>query len=231
MTPTVTAIEFMPVLSRGRHRAPHRGACFMEMATLLAGERWSDHPTFTHPLLAELARLVNDTLTDRKRPRLMPLIPSVIGLTSDDLRMDATITLDGAVTALPLATKHRVHILVTGVLASERVLAVLDGRDPVSLSERSRDALATIPQAEAWAVSFSSGHGAPVQTFREQIARHVLNIAVQSIASPGVPDFEQRLIDLLADTIADCEKLVANRATPIRSTSTTGQVANSPACL
>jgi hypothetical protein len=34
----------LPTLSRGKHRSPRKGACFMEFASLLAGERWSDHP-------------------------------------------------------------------------------------------------------------------------------------------------------------------------------------------
>src|SRR5664280_464897 len=88
MKPTVTAPESMPVLSRGRHRNPRRGACFMEMASFMAGESWSDHPACTHPLLAELARLVNDSVSDRLRPRLVPMIPSVIGLTSQDVHVD-----------------------------------------------------------------------------------------------------------------------------------------------
>ena len=37
MTPTVTTPELMPVLSRGKHRHPRRGACFLEMASFLAG--------------------------------------------------------------------------------------------------------------------------------------------------------------------------------------------------
>ena len=45
----------LPVLSRGKHRNPRKGACFMELASYLAGERWSDHPSCTHPLLAALA--------------------------------------------------------------------------------------------------------------------------------------------------------------------------------
>ena len=32
----------------------------MEMASYLAGERWSDHPKCTHPLVASVARMVND---------------------------------------------------------------------------------------------------------------------------------------------------------------------------
>ena len=44
--------DLLPVLSRGKHRNPRKGACFMELASYLAGERWSDHPACTHPLLA-----------------------------------------------------------------------------------------------------------------------------------------------------------------------------------
>ena len=61
--PVVSAPEMLPLLSRGRHRNPRKGACFMEMASVLAGERWSDHPKCTHPLRGNLARLVNDHTT------------------------------------------------------------------------------------------------------------------------------------------------------------------------
>jgi hypothetical protein len=33
--------------------APGQGAYFMELASLLAGEQWSDHPACTHLLLTE----------------------------------------------------------------------------------------------------------------------------------------------------------------------------------
>src|SRR3954467_11691473 len=97
-----TAPDLLPVLSRGRHRNPSKGACFMELASYLAGERWSDHPSCTHPLLAGLARLVNDPTSGAARPRLAELIPAVIGLTGDDLRIDARIALRSATTALPV---------------------------------------------------------------------------------------------------------------------------------
>src|SRR3989337_2921875 len=58
----------LPVLSKGKHRNARKGACFMEFASYLAGERWSDHPSCTHPLLSELARLVNDHTSDEQRP-------------------------------------------------------------------------------------------------------------------------------------------------------------------
>ena len=83
----------VPILSRGKHRSPRKGACFMEFASLLAGERWSDHPACTHPLLAAVARHVNDYTSDAGRARLAELIPSVIGLTGEDLHIDARIAL------------------------------------------------------------------------------------------------------------------------------------------
>ena len=56
--------DLVPQLSRGKHRNPRKGACFMELASYLAGERWSDRPACTHRLLAHLARLVNDCTSD-----------------------------------------------------------------------------------------------------------------------------------------------------------------------
>ena len=47
----VTVPDVMPHLSAGRHRNPRRGACFMEFASYLAGERWSDHPACTDRVL------------------------------------------------------------------------------------------------------------------------------------------------------------------------------------
>src|SRR5918994_7773277 len=118
----------LPILSRGKHRSPRKGACFMEFASLLAGERWSDHPACTHPLLAAVARHVNDYTSDAGRARLADLIPSVIGLTGEDLHIDAAIALGSARLALPVAAAERQHVLAVGVLSCEQVLAELDGR-------------------------------------------------------------------------------------------------------
>src|SRR5215218_6787058 len=118
----------LPVLSRGKHRNPRKGACFMEFASLLAGERWSDHPACTHPLLAAVARDVNDYTSDAGRSRLADLIPSVIGLTGDDLRIDVRIALRSATMALPVVAAERQRVMAVSVLACEGVLGELDGR-------------------------------------------------------------------------------------------------------
>lgn len=70
----------MPVLSRGRHKNPARGACFMEYTALLAGEPFSDSPRCVDRELAAVLRHANDTLSDADRHRLLPLLGRSIGL-------------------------------------------------------------------------------------------------------------------------------------------------------
>lgn len=76
--------DFMPVLSPGLHVDPSQGACLMEYVSLLAGERFSDRPSCTHPTLAHAARMVNDALRDRDRHLLVPLIGRLIGTSGHD---------------------------------------------------------------------------------------------------------------------------------------------------
>lgn len=72
--------SLLPVLSRGRHRNPARGACFMEFTAMLAGETFSDRPACVDPALAAILRGANDTLSDDERPALVPLLGRAIGL-------------------------------------------------------------------------------------------------------------------------------------------------------
>lgn len=76
--------DFVPVLSGGKHQALTEGACAMEMVAYLAGEPHSDHPACTNPVLAGLARNVNDYSDDAVRQRLAPLLPSLIGTNDGD---------------------------------------------------------------------------------------------------------------------------------------------------
>jgi hypothetical protein len=200
----------LPLLSRGKHRSPRKGACFMELASVLAGERWSDHPACTHPLLAALARHVNDHTSDAGRPRLAGLIPSVIGVTGDDLRIDARIALLSATTALPVVAADRQRVMAVGVLACERVLAELDGRPAGDLQESSRSALARAPDAAAWANRFAAHGGGPsARRFRRQAAPTIVRNAAESIAEACVPDPDAMLRDLLVQAIAECAPLAA----------------------
>ena len=74
------APDGLPILGAGSHRDPTDGACFMEFASVLAGEPFTDHPRCTPRLVAQLARFVNDAVDDRTRQQLLPLVPAVVGL-------------------------------------------------------------------------------------------------------------------------------------------------------
>jgi hypothetical protein len=199
----------LPVLSRGKHRNPRKGACFMEFASLLAGERWSDHPTCTHPLLAAVARHVNDYTSDAGRARLAELIPSVVGLTGEDLHIDAEIALGSARLALPVAAAERQGVLAVAVLSCERVLAELDGRPLGALEAESRSALAKAPHAARWADRFI-GAAQTAATSPKRFCRHaapvIVHDAAQGIAQACVPDPDAMLRDLLVQAIEECRR-------------------------
>ncbi|MFI8893770.1 hypothetical protein [Streptomyces paradoxus] len=63
----------LPVPGRFAHLHPDDGACLMETAGLLATGRLTDSPAGTHPALAALARVVNDSVGDDARHALWPL--------------------------------------------------------------------------------------------------------------------------------------------------------------
>jgi hypothetical protein len=70
----------MPVLSRGKHRNPSRGACFMEYTSVLAGEPFTDEPRCVDGELAAVLRGANDKLSDTDRSLLLPLLGRAIGV-------------------------------------------------------------------------------------------------------------------------------------------------------
>jgi hypothetical protein len=196
--------DLFPILSPGKHRSPRTGACFMELASLLAGERWSDHPACTHPLLAAVARHVNDHTSDAGRQRLAELVPSVIGLTGDDLHIDARMALRSATMALPVVAAGRQRVMAVSVLTCDRVLAELDGRAPGSLEGQSRLALAKVAHATEWAYRFTSGIWPSHKGFRRQAAPAIVQDAVEGIAQACVPDPDGMLHALLVETIDAC---------------------------
>jgi hypothetical protein len=204
---TTATPTLVPLLTRGKHRSPRKGACFMEFASYLAGEHWSDHPRCTHPLLAAVARLVNDNTSDDARQRLTAMIPSVIGLTSDDPRWNAVIARRAAVTALPVVSFEHQRALAVGLLTCERLLAELDGEPSDSLSSTGRQALAAVPSAERWARQYCGDRPVPTARFHRRSAPSIVLLAVGGIAESCGPDRDDVLIGLLEAAIADCEGL------------------------
>ena len=186
----------VPVLSRGKHRNPRKGACFMEFASYLAGEPWSDHPACTHPLLAGVARDVNDCTTDAGRSRLAPLIPSVIGLTPDDPHVVARVTARCIQHALPVVSQERQYILAVALLVGEKHLAALDGRPLDDLEPDSRAVLEAVPSATKWARSFTARARRGTPDFAHRIRTTGCTTCSprrSPSASPGCPHRPQRL--------------------------------------
>lgn len=197
--------DFLPLLSRGKHRRPRTGACLMEYASYLAGERWSDHPACTHPLVGELARQVNDFSCDESRQALAGLVPDLIGLTGTDLRIDVRIALRAARTALPVVAEERQQIMAVAILTCERLTSDLDGCPDAPLSKQSIDTLALAPAAAAWAYRYTSQLTISREAFRRQAAPTIVRCAVQGIAHACIPDPDALLNDLLVGAIGDCK--------------------------
>jgi len=102
-----TIPDGLPLLSAGKHRSPDEGACFMELASVLAGEAFSDRPRCTHPLLAEVARRVNDTLDDVRRQRLVTLVPAVVGVKGHNPAMTAALVQEVTLAALSVQSQSK----------------------------------------------------------------------------------------------------------------------------
>lgn len=185
--------EGMPVLSAGRHRTPRQGACFMEFASYLAGERWSDHPACTHPTVAALARDVNDVSSAAGRALLTTLIPRVVGLTIDDPQFGMAVALGAARAALPVASMERQRALAVALLSF----------DP-DLSAGTRAAFAQSPDLERWGRDYlASSRFAPKASART--AEAIVHTAVTGIAKACIEDPDARLRALLESTITAAE--------------------------
>jgi hypothetical protein len=66
-------------LSRGKHTSQEKGACVMELASMLAGEPFSDHPQSVCPVIAALLRTYNDSVGDERRQELYTYAAKAVG--------------------------------------------------------------------------------------------------------------------------------------------------------
>jgi hypothetical protein len=66
-------------LAKGRHRSADDGVCVMELASMLSGERFSDHPASVCPTIGAFLRSYNDGLDDEPRQELYRFAATVVG--------------------------------------------------------------------------------------------------------------------------------------------------------
>lgn len=147
--------DYLPILSAGNHPDPTQGACFMEFASYLAGEEWSDHPKCANPFLTAVSITVNDAVNSDTRQLLLPLIPRVIGTDqwNDDQTVYDGMRTYGRTVGLPtqslpgnvsyetwamLASLFGSYLSIPGVASVVGLTAVYDefdrlaGREPVA---------------------------------------------------------------------------------------------------
>jgi len=80
----MTAVSHQTIkLGRGKHSSPEDGACVMELASMLAGEPFSDHPHSVCPVIASFLRTYNDSIDDKSRQDLYAYASIVAGTRSN----------------------------------------------------------------------------------------------------------------------------------------------------
>lgn len=167
----------------------------MELASYLAGERWSDAPRCTDPMLAALARMVNDSMSDAARPVLGPLVPAVVGIRDLPATFPGDLALLAVSHAIRDAASSHQHALAVGtlrLLASERATA------SDVLRARARAALRDVPHARVWAEKFLGRVPVPR---RYSPAASVIELSVHALATACIPDADARLQRLLTEAV------------------------------
>ena len=79
-------------LGRGRHSSPEHGACVMELASMLAGESFSDHPRSVSRPIASFLRGYNDLLDDSRRADLYRYAAQTVGTAAPGPVEEARVT-------------------------------------------------------------------------------------------------------------------------------------------
>lgn len=115
-------LDGFPVLSRGRHRDWRQGANLLELASLLAGQRWSARPRTVDPVLAVVAGAVLAATSDEGIAALAPLAPDLIGTRTGEGTLGPRVVAACATDALADAPCQRRAELTSILADAERCL-------------------------------------------------------------------------------------------------------------
>lgn len=111
--PTEQFLSTSPgMLSRGAHLAADDGACLMEAVSVAAQLPWTDAPACTDPLLAHLARLVNDAMSEEGREALATFIPELATTRASEPESVALVSARVAAACTAQALKLRPTLLL-----------------------------------------------------------------------------------------------------------------------
>ena len=184
---------------------------------MLAGERWSDHPSCTHPLLGQLARQVNDHISDDGRQGLALLVPSVVGRRGNDHTwLTVAVAVTGKVILdVPEATQR---ILSGGLLQAERVCADA-APDLAGTRREAQAALDLVPGAVAWVERLGVRGRIDGTIFAKRCAPTMVRCAVDGVVAGGRPDSDRLLRGMLEAGIAACPAPSRQRLVDLRLSS------------
>jgi hypothetical protein len=179
-----TQVITMDLLGRGPHTDPRHGCNVLELASVLAGERWSTSPQSVHPALATAAETVNDLLTDDRKRLLVPLAPWLPGTNSAD---------------------PRIWPAVASACIRTALAAALGPDQPRLLAELNR--------AREWLVRASSASGRRRGYRDRRWVTNVSRLALLRVASAPDPEAaDAALCQALVDCINECRRLAGEEA-------------------
>jgi hypothetical protein len=163
-------------LARGKHTTPRGGACVMELASMLAGESFTDRPECVCPIVAAFLRAYNDAIDDRRRQDLYRYAAAAVATRGSAAlaRRRAQCCLDElrALRRWPLATLSAPRTLPESLPAMERVAGRLGrelcrpGIGSHARALRVADALIALGPAPASATVSGSGRSRAVAASR-----------------------------------------------------------------
>lgn len=181
--------EFLPTLSAGSHDPRSGEACVMEYVSLLAGEDWSDSPACTHPVLAAMARNVNDRLPDCERHRLVPLIGRLFGTAAKEPEshvLSVRLAVWAAREVLPLVLPQDRSVCEAAISAAEGWCEGTVSAEECGLAHSAHSA-----------ATHSATHSAAYATFDAAYAAFdaAANAAFDAAANADLVDLLSRFID------------------------------------
>lgn len=206
--------EPRPKLARGRHKTSGHEACVMELVSLLNGEKWSDHPQCVQPVLAAVARAVNDRIGDEGRERLIELAPRLAGTATVDWLVSARLVVrcTGKALRLAAAQGQAGRLTATGVAEWRGSARRMSHEAWQELTDAGRTArylvsrqAGTEPAPCPWRVRAGIWALERVGLFKRVYTYDAeLQVAFAIAQLGGTPDAEPELLALLEACITDC---------------------------
>jgi hypothetical protein len=187
----------------------------MEFASVLAGERWSDHPSCTHPLLGQLARRVNDLISDDGRQKLAPLVPSVVGRRGNDQTW-LTVSVAVAASVIVDVPEETQRVLAGGLLRAEQLCADA-APDLADTRREAQVALELVPGAVRWVERQRVRRRIDTKIFANRCAPTIVRCAVDGVVATGRADTDQLLRAMLEAGIAACPVTPAPAVNGVRT--------------